>query len=416
MITLALATLLHSTALGAPAAHDLSLWSRTGLQQVPSYTGDAQLRAGQELGLVLPIGQQFSLTALGRARMTAAAGTVDALDLQRLALSWDSGPVSLRLGRMTRLDSRGFQHLDGVSVDALVGRPLSVSAWGGRLWDPETWDTGTTTVAGGELRLRPADARTSQLALGYQLSQAEGLLGHRLHGRGGLWGARGETATALVELGLPGEGQDLGMRAGLNGQLPVSNELRLGADLRWEDLPLAGQAASLRSPLDWLAPDGYAIGSAELQWRAHGLSARLSGGPSVRPGEDQAAGGLGHASLAWVQRRELELGAFSSTAAIGGSWIAGGGVHGSWTRERLRVETSTGLYQFQPLDGDAGALWESRLRVEGRVERRPVGGELTRHASLCADLAAGTDHLLAPWFRAGLSLHAQLGQGDWGRR
>jgi hypothetical protein len=412
---LALCLLLPTPALGTPSAKQLTTWSSTGAQLLPDAYGVEQLRAAQELGLQLPVGDRLQLSGLGLARMTPEGSRPDELDLLRASLGYHHPRVTVRMGRMTRLDSRGLLHLDGLSVDALAGQPLSFSAWGGSLWHPEIQATGEAIAAGGELRLRPRAARTAEAALGYQATQVDAAVEHRLHARGGLFGAKHQRLGTLVELGLPTDEDDLGVRAGLSGRIPVGTQVTLGGDLRWEGLALATTSGAVRTPFDWLAPEDYGIANISASVRGAGWTLWTTGGPTLRTADGAKLGGLGRASLVWDQRRDLQLGTFGSGAAIGGSWVGGGGLELGWRGDHARLDSSAGAYALQTLAGDAGVAWEARMSAEAFLDESPAREGLAHYLGLRLELAAGTDTLLAPWYRAGLVLDARLGRADWGR-
>ena len=69
------------------------------------------------------------------------------------------------------------------------------------------------------------------------------------------------------------------------------------------------------------------------------------------------------------ERERVELGlerrvaAFGSGAAVSGSWLAGGGLEGSFDADRLSARAEAGLFRFQPLDGRDATIGEARARI-----------------------------------------------------
>jgi len=391
-------SLLVVAMLGSALAAPARLWTTTAVGGVPDLLGRPQARAEQQVATALDLGSGWTLDGLGSVRDPGGQGAPLTGDLLVAHARGPVGTARLEVGRFARLDPRGALHLDGAAV-AWSG-PVTVSAWGGRLWHPETWRAGQTGVVGAsaEGRLAPGvDAAAG----------AEG----RLAGAGGqarafsalhVRGARAQALRLTAERAL---GHQDGARAELCGDLPM-RRARLGATARWENLPTDLLPTALANPLTWLAPHGYGVVSVRAQRPAGAALLWTEGGPALHRRLDAsspwAAGGLGRAGASAPVAPHLRLGAHAIAAGLSPTWLAGGVVDAALDLGEGQLRADLGVFRIAPSTGPRATTWEGRL--SGRA---PVGGSGRVH--LRAELAAGVDRLLQPLARGGLALDLRRG-------
>lgn len=416
MITLILA--LVAPAQAGPTAHELSAFAEAGVQALPDVYGESHLRAIQHLGAEVPVSDNLQISAMGAWREGPTYGNTG--DLYRLALRYQADHFTLTAGRLVRLDARGWLRIDGIAFDGQRDRTLTWSAWAGQLWHPDTFEYGHTVVGGVEAHIDPKGMAGKKLDLGYEAQLGDEPLTHRLHASASAVGPKGGRALAHVEAGLPcllvdGSGRT-GVRAVVSGSTPVGSSLDLGADVRWEGLAPAWQPEGIRTPMDWLAPEGYATAGLRADYSSGKMRAVVVGGPTLRPvTDDLQKGGRARLSVAYQPSHTVQVGVFGTAATMATSGFGGGGVEAGYAAEAMRVDASAGIYQLQPLDGDAMPVWEARVHGEAPVFHKPAGDKLAKELGLAFELAAGTDRQLAPWARAGVAIHGRLGQSYWGR-
>lgn len=410
---LALATL---AALAGPTPQDLSAYAMAGFSALPDAMGDAGVRSVQELGLEVPIGDDLHVSAMGALRSPHGESFASEANVYRLAFHYYHRDFTLAIGRLSRLDSRGWLRIDGFSFEDQRCTPLTFAAYAGTLWHPEELLVGGTAVAGVELRFRPkVDGRvsnTTQVTAGYEL-RLQDKVAHRVHASGTHRGANGGRAMASVEVGFGDDSLRTGLRAVLDGRRPVGSHLSLGGDVRYEGLAPSWYPEGVRSPMDWLAPDGYGAATAQAGLRSGKLEVVLAGGGVVRP-DNRQLGEHGRLSVGLSPVPTLRLGAFGAGAGMADAYFGGGGLEARVHTDAVELTADGGLYAFQGLDGETLPVWETRLRAEAPLVTRTMG-ELEHHLALAAELAAGTDRVLAPWSRAGLALHGRVGHAGWGR-
>lgn len=378
------------------------LWSWTAVEGLPSRLGETELRAAEQLAVELAPGRRTTIYGIGAVAKSAEGDGPDTVELYRLHATWRQPSLVLDAGRLSRWDVRGRHHLDG--INAVIGSgKLTADAWAGQLWHPETWQVGHTLVGGGELGWRP---RPGVHALGGaevrgDLDGAEAV-GLRLHAATSAWGARGQRALALIE-GQPAEG----VRATLDGTLPVAQRLELELGGRWEGLEPATLPVALDSPQAWLGAEGYGVVTAGARLKAGMVFAQATGGPTFHPQSADELGGSARVEVGAQTEQGLRIGVAGVGAAIGDGWVAGGTLGGGLEHDGLDLRAEGGLFRYMALAGGLGEVAEGRLRAEVPLLDR---GNLrsTRRLVLATELAAGTDRILSRWMRGGLALHGTL--------
>lgn len=395
----------------ADDAHLLSAWSTTAVEATPDLDGGAWGRVRQRVGLEVAAAEDWRIEADGAVRHPAGGADAVVVDVHRLALDGHGRAGRLAVGRMVRLDARGWLPLDGVAVD-LTGTPyVAPSAWAGRLWSPEPEaDPVSTWVGGLGVLVRPpaGEGRASRavsLGASWMGRLAEGELGHSATTGLAVRGPRGASGVFDAEVGM---GAVAGSRASLRATLPVG-AFAVGPELRWEGLAPTGQVTALRTPMDWLSGQGYGVAGVAGRWAHGGWSAQASGGAVARPDAD-GPGGLGRAAVGWGAGEGPRAGVFGAAAGLGGSWVAGGGVEAGLAAAALDVSVEAGAFRFQPLDGASADVLEARLRAGVPLVpvHRPSG------VRLGVEAGAGADRLLERWARAGLVLDGRFGAPEGG--
>ena len=380
---------------------ELSAWSESAVEFLPAADGTGGVRARQRVGVNSPVGDDWQARADGAIRLKPTSTDSSTGDLYRLTLRrslGDQGDVAL--GRMVRLDGRGFQHLDGFAAALGQDQPIRPSAWGGRAWHPDDLGAPNTWLGGVAVDLRPEgvwQVGGIGAQVGLEARTTEGRHGQRAHATAALRGARRGTAQATIEAG---QGTESGTRAALTGTLPAGRRVDMRADLRWEDMPPADRAGLARSPIDWLGGDGYAVAALGTTVRHSRWRAMVNGGPAWHPSAEPDLGGMGRASVQATINPVHTAGVFASAGAIGGSWVSGGGVSGTRHHAALDLRADAGLFRFQGIDGVAGTVGEVRTRLS-----RP----LDDHFLVAAELSAGANRQLAPYVSGGVVLQTRMG-------
>jgi hypothetical protein len=387
---------------------DWRLWSWSGVEARPSYAAESQLRLKQQLALSMRDVSGLSLDVSGAVRDPLAGDWVG--DLHRLALGLRGARYSASLGRFVMASERGYLRLDGAQLDLGLAPAVTFHGWGGRSWHPETWEPGDDALVGGELRIDPGLVFSG--GAGWEGRFVDESLVHRVHAFGRARSVGGAWATALAEAA-PMEGSDsvLGLpaRLALRGQAPLNKTGSVGAGLRWEDLERAVQPEALSSPMDWLAGPGYL--AAELEGRVALERVTLQGsmGPThhLHP-EHARTGGVGRAGVGLELNDQITVGAALSGALAQPSWVWGGVAEARWRPgERACLGVEAGWFRFAPLEGPQADVVEGRLTAAAPLLRGDDGD-----LSLLAQVAGGSDRLLDPWVRGGLSLQGTFGRGS----
>jgi hypothetical protein len=387
---------------------DWRLWSWSGVEARPSYSAESQLRIEQQLGVAVRDPSGLSLDALGAVRDPLVGSWTG--DLYRLSLGFRGPCYTAALGRFVMASERGFLRLDGAQLDIGLAPAVTLHAWGGRSWHPETYLRGDDALLGGELRLDAGGAFSGGAGWEGRLLEA-GLL-HRVHAYGRARNVVGGWATLLAEAA-PLEASDsaLGIpaRAALRGFSPLGDALELGAGLRWEDLERAVQPEALSSPMDWLAGPGYA--AAELEARVSHERIDVSGvvGPTHRmAGDGASTGGVGRLGARYALTDHLSAGIAIIGALADPSWVYGTVAEARWQLGGgTALSAEGGWFRFLPLEGPMADVVEGRLNAELPLAAG-AGGDLV----LLAQVAGGSDRLLDPWVRGGLSLQGVFGRGS----
>jgi len=387
---------------------DWRLWSWSGVEARPSYYAESQLRLKQQLALSMRDRSGLSFDAAGAVRDPLDGAWVG--DLHRLALGLRGACYSASVGRFVMASERGFLRLDGAQLDLGLAPAITFHGWGGRSWHPETWEPGDDGLLGAELRVDPGLVFSG--GAGWEGRLVDDDIVHRLHAFGRARSVGGAWATALAEAA-PLEPSDsvLGLpaRMALRGQAPVGGGGTMGAGLRWEDLERAVQPEALSSPMDWLSGPGYLAAELEGRMAIKRLTLQGSVGPTRHLTPDHAStGGVARAGLGLALGEQLSVGAALSGALAQPSWVWGGVAEARWQPgERGALGVEAGLFRFSPLEGPMANVVEGRLNAEAPLVRGQ-GGDLT----LLAQVAAGSDRLLDPWIRGGLSLQGSFGRGS----
>lgn len=380
-------------------------WAESGVDAAPSVEGTTELRAIELVGVNVPINNTWDVEAHGAVRMTGAGNGPDKLDVYRLSAAYKGADWTVSFGRLIRYDSRGIQRIDGAIFDLDRGGSVSTVGWIGRVWHVETWDVGNTWVGGFQVALRPGNAgrygSRTRGTLGWEGRAGEAFT-HRFIASLASYGLDGRFGTTHFEIE-PLVGEPVKWRAGVKGTLPVSRHTDAGVDVRWEGLPPLAVQNAVRSPMDWLAPQGYGVASAFTRFHHGDLSFGAEAGPTWYPHREglAQAGGLGRAHVGLELHRDLGVSLYATAGAIGGSWLGGGGVALEGKVRESELSLNSGLYRFQGLDGMSAPVWESRAAYES-----PLWEARSRHdhLDLSVDAAMGTTRMLIPWVRGGLTV------------
>lgn len=389
---------------GSPAL-DVGVWSTTAVEGRPALSsGDPRFRIAERMGLRAELPQGWTLGAVGGLRLRSQPYEASPTgDLWRAALEHRGEGHHLQLGRFVRSDARGLLRIDGAGGRVDVSPGVTLSGWGGRRWHPDSAQVRTAWIGGGELRVFRGTGRYGPAVAGGAEARAEeGALRSRVWGVIETAGIRGDRARLLVEAGSKGR-----QRVAATANLVAGSTLDVGGEVRWEGLPPATALDDVRSPMEWLSPDGYGVASARVSWRSGELTAVASGGPTVRPGEAWLGGGQGRGAVGWSLDDRTAISAFVAGYGISHSHVLGGG--GSVERREAAwdARADAAAWRLVPLDGDAALITE--LRLLGQVDLFDLEeGAARRRLALGGTFSVGTDRQLAPFVRGGLQLTARL--------
>lgn len=398
---------------GAPLAGELQAWSTLAVDARPNLiTGEGYATGAWRVGLDTPLSPNLRVVGIGgvRARATGEPYTLRG-DLWQGALTHTGARHSLELGRLVRIDPRGFQRLDGAQVHFADDRPMQLSAWGGRLWSPLDWKPGETWVVGTQARYAPDAGRVraprQHATLGAEVRAFEGGVHTSLMASGATRNPYGDHASGLVEVGI---GEDVGLRTDLRAARQLASGLHLGGQLAWNGLPPPNALSATTSPFDWLVRDAYGLANANLTATQGPWHLSTSAGLTAQADRPfaPALGGQLQASAAhhtgpWRISGELRH------ANIGASGLSGGAVGVGRHAEGLRWTTDTGVWQLRSLDGAEHLVWEARATGDLTAWERQAGARVQTWR-LAGGLGAGTDRQLAPWVRGNLALHVLTGR------
>jgi len=385
-------------------------WSTTAFEVRPDLTGQNLDRYAERLGVHVPFGNGWRIGLIGGFRSVSMPEAPLELDVWRGALEHRTESHRIMLGRIVRDDPRGLLRLDGISLDLQDDGFVQWQFWGGRRWHPEVADTLDFLVAGAELRF--GNGPRSQVSVGVEGRSELGEFVQRVWAAGELRDIVGHRLKVLVEA--QSRLEETEWRGTLDGTLVAGRYLDLGAEVRWEGVPPATALDDPRSPILWLAPDGYGIAAASARWTRGKWSWMASGGPVVRRDanlEAWATGGRGRAAIVWQATRELRLQAFGTAAGIDQAALAGGGAGIGIEDGGSMLDATAALWSIRPIDGAAAAIAEGRLTALGRVIDQ-VRGRLRSQIFVGARASAGADRQLQPFFYGGAQLTVRFLGGD----
>ena len=394
----------------ASEAGQLTTWSTSAVEAVPFLGGSVAIRAAEHLGLRADLDQGGVFSTEVTFRLPPDKSLPARVDLYQLSVDRRTSLGTLRLGRQTRLDPRGWLPLDGVSLDVPGSDFFKPTVFVGRAWTPEVVQDSLSTWLGGvNLTMRPPDgegdaSRSVAFNAGWMGRLSDGALSHSLVAGASYRTPRGANASADAEIRLGGDAP--GSRAGLRATAILGRHVALTPELRWEDLSPDGEVSGSRTPMDWLGGEGYAVAALATRVTVGSVDLVASGGP-VSHMDETGLGGLGRGSVGW-SAGDLRVAAFGSGAAVSGSWLAGGGLEGDLHADRLSARAEAGLFRFQPLDGRDATIGEARARIGTPL----VASSDASSLMLSLDGAVGADRQLAPWARAALVLEGRLGPGE----
>lgn len=390
-------------------AFDLAGWETTAIEVLPNLGGDTGVRVRQQLGIAAELPADLRVEADGAIRRLAFDEDPLKVDVHRLVVSTGQRrSLQLTLGRTVLLDPRGWIPLDGVVVEG--GDATHVNAFAGRLWNPEPLDVKASYVGGLGVVVHPPGmdglpSRASAVSLSWMILGSDGKLANSITAGGSVRGPRGASGSTDVEVRVdPGE---TGVRAGIQGTLPVGSSVRFSPELRWEGLSPTGQVVALRTPIEWLAGAGYGVAGLGATFAEGDFVVQARGGAVVHDLEQDAPtyGGQARVGVGLAPAEGPNLGVFALGAGIGSSWVAGGGFEAGWRAEWLRLGAEGGVFRFQPIAGQASPV--SELRLRGGTGLGEEDG-----LDLSVELSAGSDRLLERWMQGGVVLSGWLGGGQ----
>lgn len=376
------------------------VWSTTAVEVRPNLDGEPLERVAERLGFDVPFGDGWRVGFAGGIRSLSLPGEGAQLDLWRGLIEHRTANHRITLGRMIRQDPRGLQRLDGVGITIRDDTPVRWGFWGGRRWHPEVTSTFDFLVAGAELRV--GRATHHQLSVGVEGRQELGETHPRSWIAGELRDVVGHRLSLLVE-----SGAERRFRGAVNATWVAGRTVDVGLDVRWEGLPPATALDQPRSPLLWLAPEGYGVAALSVRWVKGRWSARAAGGPVARRDAPWAAGGRGQASLAW-QSPHTRVHLFGTAAGIDDAVVAGGGGGVALEGTPGLVDATIAGWSLRPIDGDRSPITEARLIFLARLMDR-VRGNLRTQVLLGGRGSVGVDRQLAPFTIGGAQLTVRLG-------
>ncbi len=391
---------------------------------LPDTDGASRVRVGHALRLIAPLAKRWTLDVHAGARLGGGFGLERSVELARAAVRYRGATVAFSAGRVVEPSTAGRLLLDGVVLSlSTPDRAATVLTWMGHSWHPEiAWDADWELSGGAELRVRPRTpagrASGAGFVLGGSLRGDGDLPEGRLWAGGEAAGARGQTVSARVEGGFaegllaPGH---VPLIASVRARGPVDRRLELGAELRWEGLPRLGVPLGVPTPLELLAPSGYAVarGSAALDLGA--VNVRLEGGPTLQPADDGAprVGGIGDLSVSVAAGRFVELGLHGLGGGLGSTWAAGGGGSATLRKGPLDLGVDGSVLRFAGLDGAPAWIGEARARTAVLIAP-PAPSPFSLRVQ--AEVAGGADRVLAAWVRGGVGLEFTAARDPRGLR
>ena len=397
MIGLLLLTPLAMAMPSTSGSNDLGpvqAWSTTAVEARPALSGKTLGRFAERLGLNASLGHGWRVGLIGGFRGPSLPDSPVELDVWRGVVEQTTDNRRFTLGRMVHTDSRGGQRLDGLALDLNDGSAVRWSLWGGRRWHPEVEPTLDFLVAGGQLMF--GSSRSAQLAVGVEGRDELSEFTPRAWVAGDLRDVVGNRVSVLGELS--GERR---WRGSLDGTLVVGRYLDIGAQTRWEGLPPSTALDEPRSPMLWLAPDGYGIATASARWSQRRWSWTASGGSVLRrDAEAWVSGGKGGVAIAWQPNSKASVQAFGSAAGIDRGYVAGGGVGVGLEGSGHLLDGTAALWSLRPIDGDRTQIAEGRLSALGKIVDR-VRGNVRGQVFLGARGSAGRDRQLRPFAYGG---------------
>jgi hypothetical protein len=405
--------LLGTSASLAGQTFDLAGWSTTAVEAVPDLSGETDLRFRQQLGLSAGLPRGWRVEADGALRYPATGDEL-LIDVHRLAVLAGRGRGAPRLsaGRLVKFDSRGLLPLDGLVVEGDLTPGAGAQVWLGRLWSPEGLDVDQSFVGGAAIAVHPpgrdgAPSRATTLSLSWMGTETDGRFIHSVTGAANARGPKGGSATADVEL--RGDAQsDPGVRGGVQAVWAATKAIRISPEVSWEGLEPAGHPVALRTPIEWLAGEGYALGGLGATITSGSFGVQLRGAGVLHdPAGDVEEGGLARIGMGFTAAEGSRLGVFGLGAGVGASLVTGGGVEAAWHPGVVHLSGEAGLFHDRPIGGPAAPIAEVRLRGGTTL----FSNDGTDGLTITADLSAGSDRILAQWMRAGLVIGGALGGG-----
>ncbi len=414
MIGLTLWLVQHALAVPMPpGASDVGtpqVWSTTAFEVRPDLTGQNLDRYAERLGVDVPLGKGWRVGLIGGFRSLSLPETPLELDVWRGVIEHRADDYRVAVGRLVRNDPRGLLRLDGISLDLRDDSFVRWSFWGGRRWHPDVPDSLDFLVAGAELKF--GKGPRSQLSVGVEGRDELDQFVQRVWAAGEIRDIVGHRLGLLLEA--QSRVRESDFRGSLDGTLVAGRYLDLGLNVRWEGMPPATALDDPRSPILWLAPDGYGIGAVSARWNRGKWSWVASGGPVVRRDSDLdswATGGRGRAALVWRPTRTLTLQTFGMAAGIDQAALAGGGAGLGLEGSDSMVDATAAVWSIRPIDGDVAPVAEGRLTALGKVLDR-TRGQVRSQIFLGARGSAGADRQLQPFFFGGGQLTVRFLRGD----
>lgn len=404
MVPVLVVGVLEATA--APPTGTVRSWS--SVDALPDFSGQQLLRLEEQLAAKLDLAPGWSLEGLGSVRDPAALAGSPSVDVLRLSGHYTGRSLAVGAGRLVRTGLQGVEPLDGTVV-GVQDMGARVDAWAGQLWHPEVQSPRRLWVTGVETGWRSSQLVGLTTGLGWEARLSPEDIGHRGFGSLSMRGAKEGEVGLLAEVGSADTAPE--SRASLRASKPVARGVRLGANLRWEELLPAGAVGP--GPLTWLAPDGLAVAEASVLADVNALRLVATGGPTFQPGRPDA-GGWGQAALDVPLGGGVEVGGTALGGVAAPSSVVGGLGRVAVARDRGRAQVEAGRFRFQPLSGPVARPWEARLTGDvALVPARMAGadGTVLRGLALRSLVSVGSDRTLEPWVRVGMSLVSDFGGG-----
>lgn len=385
-----------------PVVRTWSAWAETGLESAPTTKGETEIRFREDLGVDIQPADGaggWGLYGVGALRRTGI-GDVEG-SLYRMSAHGTVSDVDVQVGRVVRLGVAGYEPIDGVHARWDEDKPVTLTAWAGRLWDTEAWKVDDHFVGGVEATWRPLDVHgePSRIYAGtasYEARLVEGALVNRVGAGAVMRNPLGEALFANAEVEVPLAG-DPALRGEAHGRTWLSRTTVLGGELRWEGL--SPQSETVRDPTDWLGKGAYGLALVTLDRFDGRFDIRASGGPVYHLGNGGDYGAQARASAALTNRAGTGVGLFGGGTTLGTSHAWGGGAEARWNTESIKLRSEAALWDVSLLDGADALVWEARLSAAARISPRVDVGALA---------GAGADRVLAPWYQGGATLTVHL--------